>query len=44
MFKSIEKHSPSYLYNKILINASLNKEKSTMLGASIFARNAVRNV
>jgi len=44
MFKSIEKHSPSYLYNKILINASLNKEKSTMLGASIFARNTVRNV
>jgi len=44
MFESIKKHSPSYSYNKILINTSLNKEKSTMLGASIFARNAMKNV
>lgn len=44
MFTTIEKHSPSYSYNKILITASLNKEKSTMLGASIFARNAMKNV
>ena len=43
MFASIEKHSPTFLHNKINIEPSNLKEKSTMLGACVYVKHKKNN-
>ena len=39
MFKTLEKHSPTFLHHRIKIEPSNLQEKSTMLGASVYVKN-----
>ena len=43
MFASIEKYSPTFLHNKINIEPSNLKEKSTMLGACVYVKHKKNN-